>query len=60
MGKGIVYTYGIWKPKKGKFRYIAGTRSQPKTPSSARDTPKRDKRPPRAPLYHMSKALVSA
>ena len=26
MGKGLVYNYGIWKAKKGKFRFIAETR----------------------------------
>ena len=24
--KGVVYNYGIWKPKKQRFRFIAGTR----------------------------------
>jgi hypothetical protein len=27
-GSGVVYNYGIWKPSKGKFRFIAGTRKR--------------------------------
>ena len=53
-GTGIVYNYGIWKPTKGKFRFIAGTRSGPK-PSDASSRPAG---PPRQPLYEAHKALV--
>jgi len=56
-GAGIIYNYGIWKPVKGKFRFIAGTRS-----------PCRDEAPglelgkmygtPRQPLFDAHKSLV--
>ena len=29
--KGVVYNYGIWKPKKQRFRFIAGTRGSRST-----------------------------
>ena len=53
-GTGIVYNYGIWKPTKGRFRFIAGTRSGPKP----RIAPSRPAGPPRQPLYEAHKALV--
>ena len=53
-GDGVVYNYGIWKPTKNKFRYIAGTRSKPWQPSASRRPPG----PPRQPLYHAHKELV--
>jgi hypothetical protein len=56
-GKGIPYNYGIWKAKKGKFRYIAGTRSPPKSANAKGDT-NQDTGPPRSPTYNLCKALV--
>ena len=63
-GTGIPYNYGIWKPKKGKFRFIAGTRSTPPdveqvepTQDGRRDSPLK-KEPPRSPTYHLSKSPV--
>ena len=53
-GTGIVYNYGIWKPTKGRFRFIAGTRSGPR-PREATGKPAG---PPRQPLYEAHKALV--
>ncbi len=55
-GKGIVYNYGIWKPTKRRFRFIAGTR----TMSREEGAPDRQKSsgPPRQPLYEAHKALV--
>ena len=55
-GKGIPYNYGIWKAKKGKFRFIAGARADPSQPSANPG----DQRggPPRVPTYFMCKALV--
>ena len=55
-GKGIPYNYGIWKAKKGKFRFIAGARADPLQPSANPG----DQRggPPRVPTYFMCKALV--
>ena len=53
--KGIVYNYGIWKPKKQRFRFIAGTRAM------ARDEggdSRRSTGPPRQPLFKAHKALV--
>jgi hypothetical protein len=66
MGPAIVYNYGIWKPKKGKFRYIAGSRKP--DPPAEPDTPQRSPAnaspahpgPPRSPGYFLSKALVAA
>ena len=55
-GKGIPYNYGIWKAKKGKFRYIAGTRSPP--PAEADNESQARKGPPRSPTYFLCKALV--
>ena len=52
-GDGVVYNYGIWKPTKGKFRFIAGTRSKPRQPDSRRSIS-----PPRQPLYFAHKELV--
>jgi hypothetical protein len=52
-GNGVVYNYGIWKPTKGKFRYIAGTRSKPRQPSDSRRPG-----PPRQPLFRAHKELV--
>ena len=55
-GSGVVYNYGIWKPKKQKFRFIAGTRS----PASSVETLNKValSGPPRQPLYEAHKALV--
>jgi len=53
-GEGVVYNYGIWKPTKKKFRFIAGTRSKPHDPSNSR----RSTGPPRQPLYGAHKELV--
>jgi hypothetical protein len=66
MGPAIVYNYRIWKPKKGKFRYIAGSRKP--DPPAEPDTPQRSPAnaspahpgPPRSPGYFLSKALVAA
>ena len=63
-GTGILYNYGIWKPKKGKFRFIAGTRSHPPDEGQSQANqaggkvrqPKKE--PPRSPTYHLSKSLV--
>ena len=43
-GAGIVYNYGIWKPKKGRFR------SKPRQPGEQQST-SRSVGPPRQPLY---------
>ena len=56
-GKGIPYNYGIWKAKKQKFRFIAGTRSAPRSRDDNTDSTKR-KEPPRSPTYSLCKALV--
>ena len=61
-GSGVVYNYGIWKPAKKKFRFIAGTRKGDRVvgasgQSQAQDSEKL-KEPPRQPLYHLNKALV--
>ena len=50
-GEGITYNYGIWKPKKSKFRFIAGTRS-------AGGGAARPQGPPRSPSFFLSKSLV--
>ena len=55
-GRGIPYNYGIWKAKKQKFRYIAGTRSPPSAPGSEND--RKRSGPPRSPTYFLCKALV--
>ena len=57
-GKGIDYNYGVWKPVKKKFRFIAGTRSPPPSAQATDDATSRAKGPPRKPLYHLNKALV--
>jgi len=59
-GGGVVYNYGIWKPAKGKFRYIAGTRQSREPPGAqpparagaeaADGSARRPKGPPRQPL----------
>ena len=54
-GEGLVYNYGIWKPKKQKYRFIAGTRS----PEASGPDFKKPSGPPRGPTYHLCKALVS-
>ena len=54
MGKGLVHNYGIWKAKKGKFRFIAGTRAVKDDSGTAVRSPG----PARSPTYHLSKALV--
>ena len=65
VGTGVPYNYGCWKPKKSKFRYIAGTRKAtadekpaPPQPAPPADKPKADDIP-RSPTYHLSKALVT-
>ena len=57
-GDGIVYNYGIWKPLKSRFRYIAGTRAEPPAPAQP-DEPRCAKSPgpPRQPLYDAHKTL---
>jgi hypothetical protein len=54
-GRGVVYNYGVWKPKKNAFRYIAGTRSKPVEPAQQG---RRPTGPPRQPLYDAHKTLV--
>ena len=49
-GAGIVYTYGIWKPLKGKFRFIAGTRSPSRDEAPGLELGKMSG-PPRQPLF---------
>ena len=60
-GTGVVYNYGIWKPTKKKFRFIAGTRKNRDvgTDSSSPDDSSITREPPRQPLYALNKALVS-
>ena len=36
-GDGVVYNYGIWKPTKGRFRFIAGTRCIPREERAQRE-----------------------
>ena len=54
---GVVYNYGIWKPKKQRFRFIAGTRSGDGAilPHGANASLRG---PPRQPLFEAHKALV--
>ena len=54
---GIVYNYGIWKPTKGKFRFIAGTRA-PSRDECVGVEVERMLGPPRQPLFDAHKALV--
>jgi len=54
-GDGVVYNYGIWKPTKKKFRFIADTRSKPLQPGQEA---RRRAGPPRQPLYDAHKTLV--
>ena len=56
-GAGIVYTYGIWKPLKGKFRFIAGTRSPSRDEAPGLELGKMSG-PPRQPLFDAHKSLV--
>jgi len=62
-GDGIPYNYGIWKPKKQRFRYIAGTRTRPRPDSAQEGVAQADHTPPpgppRSPAYHLCKALVT-
>ena len=44
---GIVHNNGIWKPSKGRFRFLAVTRSSPRP----RDATSKSARPTRQPLY---------
>ena len=53
--KGVVYNYGIWKPKKQRFRFIAGTRAMAREEGG---NPRRSTGPPRQPLFRAHKALV--
>ena len=61
-GDGVCYNYGIWKPKKLKFRFIAGTRAAVQHPfdgnSSQNQPPDRKRGPPRSPMYFLCKDLV--
>jgi len=58
-GTGVVYNYGIWKPSKGKFRYISGTRKGAVPQGSQQEQSEGSKKePPRQPLYHLNKTLV--
>ena len=54
-GTGVVYNYGIWKPTKGKFRYIAGTRANANLGQEER---RKQVGPPRQPLFFAHKLLV--
>ena len=53
--KGIVYNYGIWKPKKQRFRFIAGTHAMARKEGG---DPRRSTGQPRQPLFKAHKALV--
>ena len=53
--KGVVYNYGIWKPKKQRFRFIAGTRAMAREEGG---DPRRSTGPPRQPLFRAHKTLV--
>ena len=69
-GAGVVYNYGIWKPAKRKFRFIAGTRKSRDSghtrpdvrpapvAAAAAEKPEKAKEPPRQPFYALNKALV--
>ena len=61
-GDGVYYNYGIWKPRKLKFRFIAGTRAAVQHPfdgsSSQNQPPDRKRGPPRSPMYFLCKDLV--
>jgi len=59
-GTGIPYNYGIWKPKKQKSRYIAGTRAPPHDPDTTSEANNKPKGPPRSPTYFLSRFLVKA
>jgi len=54
-GTGVVYNYGIWKPTKSKFRYIAGTRANADLDQEER---RKQVGPPRQPLFFAHKTLV--
>ena len=58
-GKGVIYNYGIWKPVKQKFRFIAGTRKD----QDVRDNEENQRSvrgPPRCPTYYLAKCMVGA
>ena len=58
-GSGVVYNYGIWKPLKKKFRFIAGTRKGEAAKQQEKEVKDdKPKEPPRQPLYHLNKTLV--
>ena len=54
---GIVNTYGIWKPLKGKFRFIAGTRLPSRDEAPGLELGKMSG-PPRQPVFDTHKSLV--
>ena len=54
-GKELFYNYGIWKPKKQKFRFIAGTRPPPPPEGGGREAG----RSAPGPTYFLCKELVS-
>jgi len=59
-GDGVVYSYGIWKPLKKRFRYIAGTRSEPASqaqPAPDDSASRKPAGPPRQPWYQAHKML---
>ena len=57
VGSGIVYNYGIWKPRKLKFRYIAGTRANI-VDETQREQQQSTLGPPRAPTFFLAKMVV--
>ena len=58
-GGGVVYNYGIWKPSKKKFRFIAGTHKSREAQSEGGEEQAEKKEPPRQPMYALNKALVA-
>ena len=61
IGQGIVYNYGIWKPKKSTFCFIAGTMSllASQVEGEGANQISCSSGPPRAPTYFLAKAMVS-
>ena len=61
VGNGLPYSYGMWKPIKGSYRFITGTRRQSGAIEQPVNPPKKPARPgpPRAPLYFLAKHMVN-
>ena len=57
-GTEMPYHYGVWKPLKGDYRSITGTRANPNEGAAQDGRKQKRTGPPQAPTYDMGEEMV--